>query len=300
MPVTMQTVKVEGLDPVMATSTPSNGADQGEMIDVKPLPEEDPNIFFTIKFSRKGTKFFIILGIIILAIGIALPMVVKPKSEVKDPEKKTFEQNVKQVSDAFIAFGIIITLCAIPVYMRYEHTDEVIITETRYVRRIGTNCDLRFKNCGVNLRLAAIQTQFNMDFLTGVELRTSTSNDLIICAIVLSAVSLALSFILKPDDGSYAAVCIIIMVLAVMMYPLYVWSSLRGRQAFVRFSFSKGLEAESDGMVGPEATVAFWKRIMFKYPVYEDSITVPLDHGGKLYSELSSLRLKAVARMAKM
>ena len=51
MPVTMQTVKVEGLDPVMATSTPSNGADQGEMIDVKPLPDEDPNIFFTIKFS---------------------------------------------------------------------------------------------------------------------------------------------------------------------------------------------------------------------------------------------------------
>ena len=301
MSTTMQTVTVENLDPVTSRPLqPSNGADQGAMIDVKPLPEEDPNIFFTIKFSRKGTPFFMLLGIIILAIGIALPLVVKPASGVKDPEKKEFEVRVKQVGDAFIAFGVIVFLCAVLVYQRYEHTDEIIITETRYVRRIGTNCDLRIKNCGVNLRLAATQTQFNMDFLTGVELRTSSSNDLIIFAIVLSAVSLALAFIIKPDSDAYSAVCIIVMVIAVLMYPLYVWASLRGRQAFVRFSFSKGLEAESDGVLGPESATAFAKRIMFKYPVYEDSIIVPLDLGGKLYSELSSLRLKAVARIQKV
>jgi hypothetical protein len=298
MSITMQTVTVENLDPV--TSRPSNGADQGAMIDVKPLPEEDPNIFFTIKFSRKGTTFFVILGIIILAIGIALPLVLKPKSDAKEDDEKTYKKNVKEVADAFIAFGVIVFLCAVLVYQRYEHTDEVIITETRYVRRIGTNCDLRFKNCGVNLRLAATQTQYNMDFLTGVELRTSSSNDLVIAAIVLTVLSLALAFIIKPDQMFYSAVCIIIMVTAVTMYPLYVFASTRGRQAFVRFSFSRGLEAESDGVVGPEATTAFIKRIMFKYPVYEDSIIVPLDLGGKLYSELSSLRLKAVARMAKM
>ena len=278
----MQTVTV-GVE-----AGPSGALDQGSMIDVRPLPEEDANTKVEFKLVSKGTPAFILLGLLVLIVGIVVPLVLSSDADA--------QTNLKQVGNAFIAIGIIIFLVACVIYSKLVHTDEIIITETRYVRKIGTSCDLR---C-VNFRLSSNQTQYNMDFLTGVELRTSTDNSPLYTATISLIVAIALAFILPPTSSIYPAVVIAILVVGVLFFPLYFLTAVRGRQAFVRFSFSSGLQPESEGGEPFERLISFWKRIVFRYPVFEDSIVLPLDAGGQLYQTLSSLRLRAAARLAKL
>jgi hypothetical protein len=198
--------------------------------------------------------------------------------------------------NAFIGVGVTLLIFAIVFFVRLFHTDEIIITETRYVRKVGTSCDLRI----VNFRFASNQRQFNMDNLTGVELRTDTDNSSLYIAAILAVLSIALNFVMSTDNDSTPTVITVVLVLSFLTIPVYFITALKGRQAFVRLSFSTGLQSESVDGPAFEAIVSIWKRIMFRYPVYEDSIVLPLDEGGRLYQTLSSLRLRATARLAKL
>ncbi len=269
-----------------ARSDPLN---QGAMIDVKPLPEEDSNVLLQFKLQSKGTIAFIILGLVLLLFGIVYPMVAKPNTDAATA-------NQKKAMNAFIGVGVTLFLFAVVFFIRLFNTDEIIITETRYVRKVGTSCDMHF----VNFRFASNQRQFNMDNLTGVELRTDTDNSALYFGAILSILAIILNFIMKPDDDMTPTVITVVLVLAFLILPVYFITALKGRQAFVRLSFSTGLQSES--IDGPpfEALVSIWKRIMYRYPVYEDSIVLPLEEGGRLYQALSSLRLRAAARLAKL
>jgi hypothetical protein len=270
--------------------TSSNPLDQGAMIDVKPLPEEDANLLLRFKLQRKGTFAFIILAFVLILFGLVYPKVAKA------PATDAAQDNQTKAMNAFIGVGVTVLVFAILFFVRLFHTDEIIITETRYVRKVGTSCDLRF----VNFRFASNQRQYNMDNLTGVELRTDTDNSSLYLATILAALSIILNLIMPIDQDSTPTVITIVLVLSVLTFPAYFITALKGRQAFVRLSFSSGLESESVDGPAFESMMSIFKRTLFRYPVYEDSISLPLDEGGRLYQTLSSLRLRAAARLAKI
>ena len=267
----------------------ANALDQGAMIDVKPLPEEDSNVLVQFKLMRRGTCLFIVLAFLLVLLGIVYPMVANPNTDAA-------VDNQKKAMNAFIGVGVTILLFAILFFVKTFHSDEIIVTETRYVRKVGTSCDLRF----VNFRLASNQRQFNMDYLTGVELRTSTDNSPLYVAVALALLAMFLNFSIPSDKDYYPTVVTIVLVLTVLAFPVYFIGALRGRQAFVRLSFSSGLQSDSQDGAPFEALMSFWKRVIFRYPVYEDSIVLPLEEGGRLYQTMSSLRLRAAARLSKI
>jgi hypothetical protein len=268
----------------------SDSLNQGAMIDVKPLPEEDANLLMQFKLQRRGTFFFIIFAFLLILFGVVYPKV------AKTPSTDAALANQTKSMNAFIGVGVTILLCAILFYVRLFHTDEVIITETRYVRKVGTQCDLRW----VNFRFSSNQKQYNMDYLTGVELRTDTNNSPLIIGVLLAFFSISLTFVMSNDQDLTPTVITIVLVLSVLCFPAYIFSALKGRQAFVRLSFSSGLQSHSTDGPFFEMLIANLKRIWYRYPIYEDSISLPLDEGGRLYQTLSSLRLRAAARLAKI
>jgi hypothetical protein len=270
--------------------TRPDSLNQGAMIDVKPLPEEDANLLMQFKLQRRGTIVFLVLAFLLILFGVVYPKV------ASTPPTDAAQQYQTQSMNAFIGVGVTVLLIAILFYVRLFHTDEIIITETRYVRKVGTECNLRW----VNFRFSSNQKQYNMDYLTGVELRTDTDNSPLIVAILLAVLSIALTIVLPNDKDWVPTVITIVLVLAILAFPVYIFSALKGRQAFVRLSFSSGLQSESND--GPifERIIGNLKRIWFRYPIYEDSISLSLDEGGRLYQTLSSLRLRAAARLAKI
>jgi hypothetical protein len=285
------------------------------------------------KLMRRGTVIFIVIAILLILFGVVYPKVKKsgddastptptpaptpaptsaptpaPKSSETDPDPKpdpkssdtddkdAAKANLTKTMNAFIGVGVTVLLIAILFYVRLFHTDEIIITETRYVRKVGSQCDLRF----VNFRFSSNQKQYNMDHLTGVELRTDTDNSPLIIGILLAVLSFCLTVVLKDTLDWKPTVITIILVMAILCFPFYILTALRGRQAFIRLSFSSGLQPQSANGPFFERLVATFKRVWFRYAIYEDAITLPLDEGGRLYQTLSSLRLRAAARLAKI
>ena len=136
-----------------------------------------------------------------------------------------------------------------------------------------------------------------MDFLTGVELRTKTNSCALYIATILFVAAIYVAYILPPSLSIYEGTLIALLVLGLFFYLVYFLMASFGRKAFVRASFSSGLEPESESGEETECLISYLKRICFRYPVYEDSIDLPLAAGGLLYRTMSSCRLRAAARV---
>jgi hypothetical protein len=136
-----------------------------------------------------------------------------------------------------------------------------------------------------------------MDFLTGVELRTKTNSCALYVATILFIAAIYFAYFFPPSFSSYEGTLIALLVLGLLFFLVYFLMASFGRRAFVRASFSSGLESESASGEETECLISYLKRICFRYPVYEDSIKLPLAAGGLLYRTMSSCRLRAAARL---
>ena len=135
-----------------------------------------------------------------------------------------------------------------------------------------------------------------MDFLTGVELRTKTNSCALYIATILFVAAIYVAY-LPSYLSIYEGTLIALLVLGLIFYLVYFLMASFGRKAFVRASFSSGLEPESESGEETECLISYLKRICFRYPVYEDSIDLPLAAAGLLYRTMSSCRLRAAARV---
>jgi hypothetical protein len=261
---------------------PSSALDQSSMINIKPLPEEDVHMISWFKRIRRSrcSAVFVLFSSLLMVLAFILYF-------------RRSDDTAKTALTVFVVVGVIIFFAAVIVFANLFHTDEITVTETRYVRERGKRCDFL---C-LHLILTSEVEQYNMDFLTGVELRTRTNSCALYFATILLLAASCVAYFLPPYFSIYEGLLIALLGSGLLSYLVYFCMVTLRRRAFVRASFSSGLQPESESGDQTECLIAYLKRICFRYPVYEDSIVLPLAAGGLLYRTLSSCRLRAAARL---